>query len=150
MRIRADLDGRKHAFIIGSITCSQFNEPKLIRFLVDTGASLSTVLSYDTLRLGIDCSKLAPSQCSFSTANGRRNAYQLDDVQITLNTNDEPTQQGTVTFSLRGMPCFAPPSTIDASVVAEETYSLLGMDVLFLFKKWTFTDNVLILEDGQI
>jgi predicted aspartyl protease len=144
------LDGRKHAFIVGSISCSQLNEPKLIRFLVDTGASLSTVLSYDTLRLGLDCSKLKPSDCSFSTANGRRSAYQLDDVEITLNTNDEPVGRGTVTFSLKGMPCFAPPSTIDASVVAEETYSLLGMDILFLFKKWTYTDNVLILEDEQM
>lgn len=149
MRIRAVLDGRKHAFIVGSITCSQFTEPKPIRFLVDTGASLSTILSYDALRLGIDCFKLESLGCSFGTANGRRFAYRLKDAEITLITNDG-LNGGTVTFSLQGMPCLPPPSTIDESMVAEEPYSLLGMDVLFLFKRWTYTDNTLILDDAPL
>ena len=142
------MDKRKPAFIVGSITCSQFIEPKPIRFLVDTGASLSTILSYDALPLGIDCFKLDSLGCSFGTANGRRFAYRLKDAEITLITNDG-SDGGTVTFSLRGMPCLPPPLTIDESMVAEEPYSLLGMDVLFLFKKWTYTNKVLILEDDQ-
>jgi hypothetical protein len=142
------LDDRKHAFIVGSINCSQLSGPKLIRFLVDTGASFSTILGYDVLRLGIDCSKLKTSSCSFSTANGRRTAFQLDEVEVTLYTNDVPSQVGSVTFSLKNMPCFTPPATVDASVVAEEAYSVLGMDVLFLFKNWTYTDSVLVLESG--
>lgn len=146
MRIIADLDERKHAFIIGSITCCQFREPKQIRFLVDTGASLTTILSYDTLRLGIDCTKLNVSEGSFNTANGKRRAFSLTDVEINLNTNDGNSQQSTIILSLRAIPCFPPPITIDESVVAEETYSILGMDVLFLFKKWQYTDNTLILE----
>lgn len=146
MRIIADLNELKHAFILGSIICCQFSEPKQIRFLVDTGASLTTILSYDTLKLGIDCTKLSLTDGSFSTANGTRKGHDLKDVELKLNTNDGTAEQSTVTLSFKSVPCFSPPTTIDESVVSEDTYSILGMDVLFLFKKWQYTDKTLILE----
>ena len=147
MRIVADLDNRKHAFIVGSITCCQFEDAKQIRFLVDTGASLTTILSYDTLRLGIDCTKLHLTQGSFSTANGERKGHNLRSVELKINSSNAKSQQETMTLTFESTPCFPPPTTIDSYLVAEDTYSILGMDVLFLFKKWRYTDKTLELEE---
>lgn len=151
MRLIANLDQHRHGHIMGYIHCSQFGQPqpRSIHLLVDTGSSKTTLLSDDVTRLSINCSALSLSRSSSSTATGPVVPYVLPNVQILMELQYGwfNRKRGFGMFPLDTVNCMRPtnPQTM-TPVRIRQAFSLLGMDILSLFRKWRFTDTELILE----
>jgi predicted aspartyl protease len=145
----ANLDSNRHGHLIGLINCSQFTQPKPIHFIVDTGSSNTTLLSDDVTRLAINCNGLQLSSIECITANGIIRPYLLPSVELTFATFQGWFNRkfSLTTFSLRSINCMPPthPQFLTQQRIMRSC-SLLGMDVLRLFKKWQFTENKLILK----
>ena len=147
MQLKADLDPNFHAHIIGLLRCSQFEHPKFVHFVVDTGCSITTLLGDDVTRLSINCHGLQQTDCN--TANGMIRSYLLPQVDIIL-----PIQHGLfgqqvrlTSFHLENAQCNPPtPPQPTATLIPMQTVSLLGMDILRFFKNWKYTRNKLIMK----
>ena len=147
MEVVARLDVRSHAHLLAYFWCPQFVVPKSIHFIIDTGCTTTTILSDDATRLGINCSTLNSAN-PVSTANGNVVPYTLPKVILIYRAhlglfNLKYALKGT---ELDEIHCHAPtnPSLMSQQRIANAC-SLLGMDFLKKFKKWTFTDKELIL-----
>jgi hypothetical protein len=147
LKIVAKLDDWHHAYILSYVWCSQFDKPKPVSFVVDTGCTITTILNDDATRLGINCSDLNSAN-PVSTANGNVVPYVLPKVILIywahLGLFD-------LKYALKGteldeIHCHAPtnPCLLTQQRMANAC-SLLGMDFLKKFKKWRFTDKELIL-----
>jgi predicted aspartyl protease len=145
----AELDSSHHAHLFGLINCSQFAQPKPIHFIVDTGSSNTTLLSDDVTRLALDCSRLQLSPIPCLTARGTINPYLLPSVELTLATFQGWFNRtfSLTTFVLRSISCMPPthPQLLTQQRIMQSC-SLLGMDMLSLFRKWRFTDRTLVLD----
>ncbi|MGD0996191.1 MAG: retroviral-like aspartic protease family protein [Candidatus Bathyarchaeia archaeon] len=147
MKIVALLDDFRHAHLLAYFYCDQFNEPKPVHFLVDTGCTTTTILSDDATRLGLNCSSLNSAN-PVSTANGNVVPYILPNIILMYNAyfglfNLRNDFKGT---RLDEIHCHAPtdPALMTRQKIANAC-SLLGMDFLKRFKKWKFTDKELLL-----
>ncbi|MFA7398677.1 MAG: hypothetical protein WC046_09360 [Candidatus Bathyarchaeia archaeon] len=50
MKITAEIDGNKQAYIIGYILSPQLPEPQKIKFYLDSGCTITTLLNIDIMR----------------------------------------------------------------------------------------------------
>ena len=64
--------------------CSQFNTPKPIHLIIDTGSSNTTLLSDDVTRLSINCTILQSSPIPSLTASGTIIPFLLPGVQLLI------------------------------------------------------------------
>jgi hypothetical protein len=149
VQIVARLDSNYHAHLFGLINCSQFNRAKPIHLIIDTGSSNTTLLSDDVTKLAINCSGLQFAQFPCLTANGTITPYTLPEVDLLLlrRCGWLNRKTGLVTFHMANIHCMPPthPQFLTQQQLLQ-SYSLLGMDVLQLFKKWRFTQTELILK----
>ncbi|HLE75909.1 MAG TPA: hypothetical protein VI864_07710 [Candidatus Bathyarchaeia archaeon] len=148
MQIIADIyPTSPHAKIIGSLKCSQFSDLRTLEFVVDSGATFTTLLPYHVLSLGIDCSDLSRTTRPCYSANGDpMYPYELPKVELHLDKNDGKTN-GVEIFVLPLIHCMPPPPR-DPQQEPQQfriTNSLLGMDVLKIFKNWIWD-----FENGQL
>jgi len=148
VRLIANLDQRRHANIIGHILFSQFSEPKPLCLLVDTGCSITTLLSDDVTRLSINCTNLQLSSVPSATANGLVFPYLLPNITLFLEIeNGWLRRKRTVwSFTFNSINCMKPTNpNLMTPIRVQRAYSLIGMDFLQHFRKWRFNNNELIL-----
>jgi hypothetical protein len=145
----ANLDSNYHAHIFGFIYCIQFRRPQPIELIVDTGSSNTTLLGDDVTRLGINCSGLRLADVPCQTATELVFPYLLPQVDLILVTfqgwlNRKPVM---TTFQFGYIHCNPPtnPQEMTAERIAQSR-SLLGMDFLYQFKKWEYTERFLTLK----
>ena len=115
-----------------------------ITFLIDTGASYTCLLPSDVIRLEIPYDELEPSPFPSATALGEVRPRLLRDIKVYLTVIDGGTEQLLI-LNFETMRVITP---VDGYSIPPPSgaYSLLGMDVLRLFTKWSFEDDWLILE----
>ena len=148
MRIIANLDQGLHGHIFAYVMFQQFSNPKPIHLIVDTGSTVTTLLSDDVTRLGINCSNLNLAPDPSATANGPVTPYLLPNVVLIIEVehglfNRNHSFMG---FRLNTAQCMPPtnPMQITPQKI-HDAYSLLGMDMLRLFKKWKWHHGQRIL-----
>lgn len=121
-----------HARVIGSLNCSQFSDLRTAEFIVDSGASFTTLLPYHVVMLGINWQILPYASIQCTTATGDRvNPRLLQDVELHINKNDGKPNSEEI-FILPYIHVM-PPSLQEQ---IPRSYSLLGMDVLRNFPNW--------------
>ena len=149
LQIIANLDPKRHGHLLAYIMCSQFNTPKPIHLIIDTGSSNTTLLSDDVTRLSINCTILQLSPIPSLTASGTIIPFLLPDVQLLIEVRHGWFNQkrNFGVFHLASIHCMPPthPQLMTQQRILHAC-SLLGMDILRLFKKWQFTENKLILK----
>jgi len=145
--IIADVDKDRSANIVGYLGCSQFHGLKPVNFIVDTGATITTILPFDTLKLGIQCNGLKKAQMPCVTAKGEIYPYMLSDVQVHLRCNDGKKDSFEI-FPLSSIHCMSSKVKKKDSQILTFPYSLLGMDILCYFRNWhwDFNDGTLKLD----
>ena len=65
------------------------NELALIRFAIDTGATITTVSSVDAISNGIDCSKLQPLSPTFSATTPNIHTCFISDCKLGFVSDDD-------------------------------------------------------------
>lgn len=123
----------KHAYIIGSIKYDPFAEDlHEVKFLIDSGASRTTLSPYDVLALNIDWKRLHNSPFGCTIADGSK-VYpkMLPNVEIHINRRDGKPHSESV-FEL----AFIHVMPIPKGKPMEKSSSILGMDVLNNFSGW--------------
>jgi hypothetical protein len=65
------------------------NELALIRFAIDTGATITTVSSVDAILNGIDCSKLQPLSPTFSATTPNIHTCFISDCKLGFVSDDD-------------------------------------------------------------
>jgi hypothetical protein len=134
-----------HASLIGSLKLSPFDKGlQEVRFLVDCGASRTTLSPYHVLALGIDWMRLPKSRYGCTLADGSViYPKMLANVEIHVSKRDGKSG-GELVFQLPYINAMPPPK----SRVIEQTSSLLGMDVLcnFVDWRWDFANCLLHLK----
>lgn len=167
MQIKAVLDERKHAHILGLFMCDQFEEPKRIRFIVDTGCTTTTILPLETARLEIECDLLPHSNPTetATTSVRPRSLINASVIFLIVNANNE-TIPMISTFNrmdvlpqriknilvrfLEGLIKILIGDFPYGDEGSEQiSHNLLGMDFLQKFRDWTFTDDELILSTDE-
>ena len=147
MKLVADLDKHKHAYLNGQIICVQVNNFVPLHFLVNTGSTYTTILGQDTFKLGINIKKLLRAKCWSDTAKGQLLPYELPNVKLRFET-DADSEESPVIIPLEFIQCLPPPKELNSlhPLNLMFSYSLLGMDVLKFFKRWQYTDTTLTIE----
>lgn len=149
MPIIANILSWNIAIVSGSLSCPQFIGFKPTHFIVDSGSVTTTILPLDVVKLGIDCRKLEKGPRPLTTAKGEIFPYILPSVQLNLECNDGRAEALDM-FPLERIHCIKPRASqkSDPSLLFRHTFSLLGMDVLKYFKKWTwdFENKTLTLD----
>jgi predicted aspartyl protease len=147
LKIIATLDDRRHAHILALFWCSQFAEPKPVHFVIDTGCTITTILSDDATRLGINCSILNSTN-PVSTANGNVVPYVLPNNILIFDTYYGlfNLKNGFRGSHVNEIHCHQPtnPILMTQQRIANAC-SLLGMNYLQKFRNWKFTDTELEL-----
>jgi predicted aspartyl protease len=146
LQLRARIEDDGHAYVIGFLRPPNSNQYQYVRFLVDTGCSITTLLSDDAARLAINCRYLTQATFTVTTANGRVHPWCIVNPDFLL-----PVRYGLFhrkkTLArppLRFICCMAP--TGNPAIPYTRTNSALGMDVLNFFEKWQFKDDILIMK----
>lgn len=139
----AKLDDDCHAYLTALFWCSQFEQPKSVNFLIDSGCTTTTILNDDAAFLGIDCSALH-SSCAVTTANGSVRPYQLPEAILifTVKKGFLNMAEGYWGTKLLDIHCYAPTNPLLVSQYnqyqKENSFSLLGMDFLKKFRTLKF------------
>ena len=136
MKLIAELNENKQAYLLGYISCSQLKKPQKINFYLDSGCTVTTLLDIDVVRLGLNWRNLKQTTCD--TAAGKAFPFVLPQVTILLKSFED----GKVwlnPFTLEEIHLLPPedPTQI-VPVQYEFAFSLLGMDVLANFSSWKF------------
>jgi len=76
------------AYVVAVLECEALRIHDIIEFLVDTGASRTTICDKDIIRLGIDFSKLEKLSEGMLGIGGLVDTYVLDDVKLTFRRED--------------------------------------------------------------
>jgi hypothetical protein len=149
--IYVELNENRQALILGYLMCPEFDEPKKVRFLVDTGASTTTILPVDVFKLGIECNALVRSSRPCTTANGAAAyPFQLPSAVVYLPRNDESGDFDEIPLPFVLCMPFPPlPNKHTMNQPPYPTFSVLGMDVLKRYKYWVFTDKYLMLKENM-
>ena len=151
MRVIAELDEHRHAYIFGYVSSVAVSNIERLRFIVDTGSTYTTILSQDTYRLGVDYRKLQKASCWSDTAKGLILPYELPNVTLRLEKS-LGSRARVEAFSLKFVHCLPPPDDLNKlhPLSLMHSYSLLGMDVLQFFRNWQYTDTTLILRSSNL
>jgi predicted aspartyl protease len=139
LRITANLDQNLHGHIYAYIICSQFSNPRPIHLVVDIGSTITTILGDDVTRLAINCSSLSLAPNPTITASGSIIPYIMPNVILMMEVEYGlfNRNRSFANFHLNMVQCMPPaPPTSAMPRRMHDTYSLLGMDILGLFKKW--------------
>lgn len=150
MRLKAPLDEGHHAHLLAYIYFKQFSEPKPVDFLIDTGCTVTTIMSDYATLLGINCALLRQSPNQARTANGNVKPYIMDNVLAIFEADFGflNLRHGFKGVILKEMACHTPtPANKMTKRRITNAISLLGMDFLYQFKKWRYTDKFLIIEE---
>lgn len=75
-------------YIRAIITCPSFHIFSAITFLIDSGASRTTILDSDAIRLGIDHSKLRRFEDGTTGIGGIVDTFIIPDVVLTFRTSE--------------------------------------------------------------
>lgn len=136
LKIRGVLQNDGHAYINAFIACPQIERIAPIVFLVDLGATTTTILEGDCTRLGIDCDSLEKAPGETIVPSGRIETYILRDVTLVFET------EGELEFErLEKVDVINP--KIDSVLLP---FSLLGIDVISRYKLTYSRNNGLTLE----
>ncbi len=123
-----------YATIAGSISHpKEIRKQQVIPFIVDSGATTTTLAPYYTKAIGIDWEELPQAQSPCTIANGRKfYARVLDYPKIKFNVKDEDKKKQE-TFSPQRI-LVVPYSKKKKKI--KPTPNLLGMDILSNFSNW--------------
>ena len=151
MRLIGRLDKLKQARVDGYIRYPTNYVKQPITFLIDTGCSNSCILPDDVVRLSIDHSDLQSVTKIIVTANGPVNLKVINQVEVVL-----PVQVGLfdnkrayITFPMESL-AILPPGPSHVPLPKELIFSLLGMDVLSHFPRWSFGKERLVMENDEV
>jgi len=118
-----------------------------ITFLIDTGASYTCLLPSDVIRLGIPYAELKSSPSLLTTAIGEVRPRLLDRVNIYLTVIEGGTEQF-LALNFKNMRVI-PPIEGRTTPAGGTAYSLMGMDVLKHFPRWSFEGEWLFLDTAR-
>jgi predicted aspartyl protease len=151
MRLIGRVDKLKQARVEGYIRYppNLVNQP--ISFLVDTGCSQSCILPDDVHRLSIDHRNLQTVTKTIVTANGPVNLKVIKNAEVVL-----PVQVGLldnkrayIMFPMENL-AVLPPGPSYSPLPKELVFSLLGMDILSHFPRWSFGKERLVMENDEV
>ena len=151
MRLIGRVDKLKQARVEGYIRYPPNHVNHSITFLVDTGCSNSCILPDDVLRLGVDPATLQTVTKTIVTANGPVNLKVIQNAEIVL-----PVYVGLLdnkkaytNFPMESL-AVLPPGPNYRPLPKELVFSLLGMDVLSHFPRWSFGKERLVMENEEV
>jgi len=75
-------------YVVAILVCEKLNLRKLVDFLIDTGASRTTILDSDAIQLGIDYSKLERLKEGTTGIGGVVDTFILPQVKLLFRTED--------------------------------------------------------------
>lgn len=142
MRIRGFTDDDFQPYIGAYLICPLLGEKAFpILFLVDTGASITTILAGDAKRIGINYKKLKKSKLPTIGIGGFTDTYELPDVTLVF---EKEKGEGRERFHAERL------EKIDVVKQKEDEkfklpISVLGTDVLSRFKV-TYDKDYIYLE----
>lgn len=137
MKIEGTIENDGHAYVSAFIALDGVKKVFPIVFLVDLGATVTTILEGDCMRLGIDCDKLQKTPLQTVIPGGKADTYELRDVVLIFETKD-----GELDFErLERVDVIRPRPD---SVLLP--FSLLGIDIISRFKLSYSKSDGLILE----
>lgn len=116
--IQGYVDDSGQTYVMGLIKYREKDDYLPIRFLVDTGTSVTAIFANDINRLDIDISKLRSG--IVYTASGERAIHFLDNVKLLFQT----TKGDMLSFELEYV------VVIPETVLPSQGFSLMGMDIL--------------------
>lgn len=135
-----------HAKIIGTLSCKQLAGLRDTEFLIDSGATKTTISPFQAVVfLSIDTDHLptAPNVCSIANGTNIR-PKMLQEVELRINKRDgKPNSEWIFVLPyILVMPVHKSKPLVKAN-------SLLGMDVLrnFPYWQWDFANNFLYLNE---
>lgn len=131
MKIQGIIEDDGHAYIHAFIVYPQIMRPAPIVFLVDLGATTTTILEGDCVRLGIDCDRLEKVPEPTVVPGGRTEPHILQDVILIFET-----KEGEFQFEKLDKIDVIPPKA-DSILLP---FSLLGIDIISRFKL-TYSKN---------
>lgn len=151
MRLIGRVDKLRQARVEGYIRYppSHVNQP--INFLVDTGCSNSCILPDDVIRLSLDHWNLQTVTKTIITANGPVNlkVIQHGEVVLPVQVGLLDNKRAYVTFPMENL-AVLPPGPNYAPLPKELIFSLLGMDILSHFPRWSFGKERLVMENDEV
>ena len=77
------------AYVVAVLESKPLNLHETVEFLVDTGASRTTICDKDAIRLGIDFARLEKLSEGMLGIGGMVNTYVLNDVKLIFRREDE-------------------------------------------------------------
>lgn len=77
------------AYVVAVLESKPLNLHETVEFLVDTGASRTTICDKDAIRLGIDFARLEKLSEGMLGIGGMVNTYVLNDVRLIFRREDE-------------------------------------------------------------
>ena len=88
MKIKGIIENDGHAYIHAFIVSPQIKRIAPIVFLVDLGATTTTILEGDCIRLGIDCDRLEKAPRPTVVPGGKTETYILCDAILVFETKE--------------------------------------------------------------
>lgn len=76
------------AYVVAFLESKPLNLHETVEFLVDTGASRTTICDKDAIRLGIDFARLEKLSEGMLGIGGMVNTYVLNDVELVFRRED--------------------------------------------------------------
>lgn len=151
MRLIGRVDKLKQARVEGYIRYAPNWENHPITFLVDTGASNSCILPDDAAKLGLDAGTLQTVTKTIVTANGPVNLKVIQNAEIVLPVfvGLLDNKKAYLSFPMDNLPVI-PPQQNYAPLPPELVFSILGMDVLSHFPRWSFGKEQLYMENEEV
>lgn len=116
--VQGYVDESGHIHVMGLIKYGEKKDYLPIRFLVDTGASVTTIMGDDVSRLGIDISQLESGEVFF--ASGKEVIHYLENVELLFQT----TSGDMLSFKLEQVVVIPDFKTLGRG------FGLIGMDIL--------------------
>ena len=151
MRLIGQIDKLKQARVEGYIRYppTWMNHPLI--FLVDTGASNSCILPDDVVKLGVDSNTLQTVTKTIVTANGPVNLKVIQNAEIVLPVyiGLMDNKKAYLSFPMDNLPVL-PPGPNYVPLPRELVFSIIGMDILSHFPKWSFGKEKLYMENDKV
>lgn len=136
LRIKGTVSDDGHAYINAFMNSPIIERIVPIVFLIDLGATITTILEGDCERIGIDCGRLQKSRESTVVAGGRIQTYVLPNVTLFFENEDG-------TYNIERLQKVDVIKPKESSV--KLPFSLLGIDVIRRFKL-TYTKDKFTLK----
>lgn len=151
MRLIGRVDRLKQARVEGYIRYPTKWDNHPITFLVDTGCSNSCILPDDVAKLNIDPAALQTVTKTIVTANGPVNLKVIQNAEVVLPVfvGLLDNKKAYISFPMENL-AVLPPGPNYAPLPKELVFSLLGMDVLSHFPRWSFGKERLVMENEEV